>query len=66
MGEPRKRRKMELIKVFVEPQYRPDLCCATDESRPSLAGVQIDPTGWIVGGDGFCIAVVSEAVAKPS
>ena len=46
---------MTAINIFVEPQYRPDLCCVRDPSRPTLTGVFLDPSGWLVAADGFVL-----------
>lgn len=46
-------------KVSFDIQYRPWVAAAdADDPRPSLTGVYIDPAGWAIASDGFCLAVI--------
>lgn len=50
-------------KVSFDIQYRPWLAAAdAADPRVSLTGVYLDPAGWAVSSDGFCLAVVPAQV----
>lgn len=38
--------------------YKPWLACATENTRPDLAGVFVDPKGYLVSSDGFMLTVI--------
>lgn len=53
------------VQVTLDARYKPWLCCAEDSARPTLAGVFLDPAGYMVAGDGFCLVVVPCKIISP-
>ena len=56
------KRQPNIVTVKMDTSYEPWRACAKDNGRPVLAGVYVDPKGYLVATNGFILAVVPAKV----